>query len=329
MDDGASFLHKSSLAPSALPQPAPPAAIIRKRLAVNETFLATFGPKKIAQEYFAVINGLQNKSQEDAQKLVEKFLSTLAQYEAQIRKQQIVQTRCGEELQYYVSIHTETTKQIEQARSDIQRLKEELVLAQKERGHKAMYEEVARAVNKHPTRDDLQAAIAAVQEEYVAAQAERAAVDAKLEFRKAQFALIFSAIDDVGAAIREEAEAEAAHSAQRQAAKRHAAGAAPGAEDMAEEDTRAGREAGDEEEAPAGGASGEGEGSEEEGVEGQGEGAGQGTEDATGQVEAAAQGAEGAVQDAMEEEQTGTPAGGGAPVRATAKAGGQSEEGEL
>lgn len=270
------------------------AATIRKRLVINEAFLATIGPRKIAQEYFAVVNSLSCKSTEDARKALDKFLSTLAQYEELARKQAIVQSRCDEELQHYEAIHADTTRQIAQAREDIEQLKQELVLAQLERANRAQYEEMSKSVNKHPTRDDLQAAIAAVQAEYEAAEAEEAAVNAKLEYRKSQFGLVFSAVSDVGLAIREEAEAEAAVQALKQAAKRKAAGGTGAADEMAEDDARAGREAGDDDDAAAAaqassgdtgggevGSEGEGEGGEVEGQQGA-EDVHMGAEDAQG-----------------------------------------------
>lgn len=265
------------------------AAIIRKRLVINETFLASIGPRRIAQEYFAVVNSLSSKSVDESRKVLDKFLSTLAQYEELVRKQVIVQSRCDEELRHYETIHADTTRQIAQAREDIAHLKQELLLAQHERANRAQYEEVSKSVNKHPTRDDLQAAIAAVQAEYATAEAEEAAVNAKLEYRKAQFGLVFSAISDVGLAIREEAEAEAAAQALKQAAKMKAAGGTGAADEMAEDETRTGREAGDEDDSAAAAQSGSG----EAGVEGEGEGEGEGGEQqGTGDVHMGTEGAQ-------------------------------------
>lgn len=202
----------------------------RLRTTIHEASQSTVSVTKCAKELFALLREAQTGTVESTEKAYDRAMQELSNYEFAMTRLEAIARRSDAETQEYRKLQASIDHSISETTARLEQLKAELAAAKIERTQRQKYEEIAREVNKRPTRDALQASISSVEEDLAAAMAERQAIDAKMAARRSQFQLLFSAIADLQRTFIEEAEAE-----QRKSA---AAAAASGFDALAHQEER-------------------------------------------------------------------------------------------
>lgn len=213
----------------------------------------------MAVEYLGFLSAVKSGNADLAEKAFAKLCVLLAQFEASASRLDAVAKRCQKDMTYYAKIQSDVDAQITEAKDDIDRLKRELEAERLKRQQRVQYEAEAAVVNKHPSRDQLCAQIAAVEAELSAAEADGAALDSRIDLRKAQFGLVMSAIHDLQRLFDDEANEEkarvaaaAAFEASEKARRAAEAAAAAGSAAVDEDDEGAHVHAREAEDAGAG-----------------------------------------------------------------------------
>jgi hypothetical protein len=162
----------------------------------------------------------------------EKLLLELAQYELVMTQLSQVERRCREEVEHYRGVNATIDAAIARTTSELGDLKQQLEEERVGRERKREYEATAKEVNRVRSRAELQALLDAVEADYASTAAEGRELDALLERRKAQFAVVLAGINDLQRLFEEEQEADrrkaAAVAAAAAYARAQAAGEAAG-----------------------------------------------------------------------------------------------------
>lgn len=202
------------------------------RILTQEWPHATAGVKRPASSLLAFLKEAQSGSLESAEKAYEKLMQEIQSYEFAITRLDVVAQRCMDEAREYRTMHADIDRSIIATTAKLDELKADLAAAKLERLRKQQYEEIARDINKRPTRATLQSSVDSVLEEIAAATAERSSLEARMALRKSQFQLLFSAIADLQRTFVEESEAEQRKTSAAAAAAAFEALGAAGAADV-------------------------------------------------------------------------------------------------
>ena len=213
-------------------------SVFRARIIAHEWQHASVSVKKVAAALYAFLREAQQGGLDGAARCYDKVLQEMQAFEFALTRADAVAARCREETAQYRALHADIDRQVSATCARLGELKDELEAAKLERTRKQQYEEIARDVNKRPSRAALHAAIDSVHDDLKGAVAERAALDAKLASRRAQFQLLFSAIADLQRTFVDEAAEEARLGAAAAAAR--ALGAAAAAGDAAADQLKSG-----------------------------------------------------------------------------------------
>jgi len=225
-------------------------SICRTRVVTQDWAGAQASVKKCATAFFSFLNAWQAQQALSAAEMGsgaapdtpsagptaaaahEKLLLELAQYELVMTQLSQVERRCREEVEHYRGVNATIDAAIARTTAELGDLKQQLEEERVGRERKREYEATAKEVNRVRSRAELQALLDAVEADYASTAAEGRELDALLERRRVQFAVVLAGINDLQRLFEEEQEADrrktAAIAAAAAYARAQAAGEAAG-----------------------------------------------------------------------------------------------------
>ncbi|KAK9943931.1 hypothetical protein M0R45_009520 [Rubus argutus] len=181
--------------------------IIKHRLLTRTTTTRGEPPLKKLQKKFTSLFVELDKDDDnygDCEKLAKAFLQELSTFEIPLLKSKAVVDANLREKHNFDELREEINRQILQAQTDIEMLKEQLEDAKIERRHKEECEAIRRLIAAQPPRSQTLKIISDLEKEIAALDSENTASSRMLELRKKQFALLLHVVDELQTTIEEE-----------------------------------------------------------------------------------------------------------------------------
>jgi THO complex subunit 7 len=168
------------------------------------------GLKKVAETLLGLVELLTDDSVDDAtcRQELDGLLWELEQLEAEAAKTALWNYTCDRELEEYETLNADIDTAITRASKDIETLKREVHAERTVRAYKEEYESIARVINELPSRQQIEAEMEVQQLRLHEATAAIQSVDATLDLRSKQFALLMTTIQNLKATLDEDAQME-------------------------------------------------------------------------------------------------------------------------
>lgn len=175
-------------------------AIIKHRLLTRVTTTRGEPPLKRLQKRFLSLAAELEKEGDnlrDCERLHRAFLQEMTTFELPLFKSRAVVAANRREKEGFNELQQAALRQIEQARADIEGLKQQLEESRVERQHKEECEAIRKLVALQPPRSETQKTIAALEKEIAALEAENAATIRTVDLRKKQFSLLLHVVSRI------------------------------------------------------------------------------------------------------------------------------------
>lgn len=172
--------------------------IIKHRLLTRTTTTRGEPPLKKLQKKFTAFVLEADKDEEDnleeCEKLSRAFLQELSTFEIPLLKSNAVVNANIREKENFNELKDEINRQILQAQTDIEDLKEQLKDSKIERKHKEECEAIRKLIATQPPRSETQKLIEELENDIATLESENTASSRMLELRKKQFALLLHVV---------------------------------------------------------------------------------------------------------------------------------------
>ncbi|KAF6148494.1 hypothetical protein GIB67_001993 [Kingdonia uniflora] len=181
--------------------------IIKHRLLTRTTTTRGEPPLKKLQKKFISFALEVDKDADNynvCEKLYKAFLQEMATFELPLLKSKAVVDANLREKENFNELQEELHRQILQAQTDIEDLKNQLKDSKIERQHKEECEAIRKLIAMQPPRSETQKVITDLEKEITMLEAENTAASRMLELRKKQFSLLLHVVDELQNTIEDE-----------------------------------------------------------------------------------------------------------------------------
>ncbi|KAF6151680.1 hypothetical protein GIB67_001963 [Kingdonia uniflora] len=181
--------------------------IIKHRLLTRTTTTRGEPPLKKLQKKFISFALEVDKDADNynvCEKLYKAFLQEMATFELPLLKSKAVVDANLREKENFNELQEELHRQILQAQTDIEDLKNQLKDSKIERQHKEECEAIRKLIAMQPPRSETQKIITDLEKEITMLEAENTAASRMLELRKKQFSLLLHVVDELQNTIEDE-----------------------------------------------------------------------------------------------------------------------------
>ncbi|ORX78667.1 hypothetical protein BCR32DRAFT_269951 [Anaeromyces robustus] len=174
---------------------------IRNRLAIEERPL-----KRIIKKYNTLIGQYKTASREEWNTSLESLLIMLETLEINLhRSKQIFEMNNKEVNEYKLKIKN-IEKRIEEGKIEIEELKKQLDQSKEERKNKLEYDEMARNINKYPSRSQIQKHMDILNKQINMLEKEHNYYEETINLRKKQFHTLLVSADEILYSIKQNRE---------------------------------------------------------------------------------------------------------------------------
>jgi len=180
--------------------------LIKNRLAVDERPL-----KNLMSRYMKWAKSLDESPLNEAQANYQYLLAQLATFELTLLRHQLIHQMNEREIGHFTSERERIEQEQVEAKKDITELNMKLEDAKEVRQNKLAYDQLAKEVNKHPSREDSILKIDEVRSEITKLQSQKVILMQTRVQRQKQFHTVITAVHELQDAIAEDKENQSGH----------------------------------------------------------------------------------------------------------------------
>ncbi|KAG9304440.1 hypothetical protein G9A89_020002 [Geosiphon pyriformis] len=173
--------------------------ILREKLVAEERTL-----KRILKKYSTWKFHLSSGEKDKVQKYYDEYLIELSSYEVYLMRFQLIHEMNAKENQNWIDEKKRIEEEIEVTKREILQLQQDLSVEQHQVTYKIEYDQIARSIQQHISRDELEEDIKNLDEEIAELERKEQERDAILARRRNQIQSILSTVAHVQEQIREE-----------------------------------------------------------------------------------------------------------------------------